>query len=274
MFGAVLLSVSLAVFLAISGTAQRQIRMELAATGTVFDRVWSMRSERLREGAGLLSRDFGFREAAATADAATIGSALDNLRQRMGIDLAFMVDTEGRVFGAELSDADRVALVSAFNDSDDPSGVFLVGRQPYQLVTAPVLTPELIGWVGFAVRLDNREMRALEELAAIPLSAVVMHRSRDGAWSDASGTPELSPPRVQRFIEDSMKAKAGPVSLDLSSGQVVALVKPLRTMDPGGGATVLMLRYPLASALAPFRSLLIVVAILGLTGLVPASTIV
>ena len=43
LFGAVLLVVSLSVFAAINQAAQRQVRAELTATGTVFDRVWSLR---------------------------------------------------------------------------------------------------------------------------------------------------------------------------------------------------------------------------------------
>src|SRR5687767_1623422 len=123
LFGVVLLVVSLAVFLAIAGVAQRQVRGELAATGTVFDRVWSLRSERLREGTSLLSRDFGFREAAATGDALTIESALQNLRNRMGVDHAFMVDAEGRIVGARFTAADQARLARAFETADDPSGV-------------------------------------------------------------------------------------------------------------------------------------------------------
>ena len=57
----------------------------------MFDRVWSLRSERLREGAALLSRDFGFREAVATGDSATIVSAMENLRRRFSIDRVFIV---------------------------------------------------------------------------------------------------------------------------------------------------------------------------------------
>ena len=270
MFGVVLLIVSVAVFLAISNVAQRQVRMELAATGTVFDRVWAMRSERLREGAGLLSRDFGFREAVATRDALTIGSALENLRLRMGIDLAFMVDAEGAVIGADFSEADRRDLARAFEVSDDPSGVFLLGGQPYQLVTAPVLSPELFGWVVFAVHLDDKEMRSLEQLSAIPLDAVVLHRSARNTWSDAAGSRELNSSTVRSFIDRSLRAKSGPAVLDLASGQVVALVKPLQTLEPGGGAA-LLLRYPLARALAPFRPLLIMVGLLGLGGLAVVS---
>ena len=270
MFGAVLLIISAAVFLAISSAAQRQVRMELAATGTVFDRIWSMRSERLAEAAALLSRDFGFREAAATRDAATIGAAVVNLRRRMGIDLAFMVDADGRVIGASLPEADRQRLVRSFAASDDPSGVFLVGGQPFQMVSAPVLSPELIGWVVFAVRLDDREMRSLEQLSAIPLTARVLHRSSRDGWSDAAGASELTRPTVRGFIDQSLKARGGPAVLRLTSGQVVALVKPLHTLEPGGGA-VLLLRYPVAQAVAPFRPLLIVVGLLGLTGLAVVS---
>ncbi|WP_397421705.1 putative bifunctional diguanylate cyclase/phosphodiesterase [Phenylobacterium sp.] len=270
MFGAVLLIISAAVFLAISSAAQRQVRMELAATGTVFDRIWSMRSERLAEAAALLSRDFGFREAAATRDAATIGAAVVNLRRRMGIDLAFMVDADGRVIGASLPEADRQRLVRSFAASDDPSGVFLVGGQPFQMVSAPVLSPELIGWVVFAVRLDDREMRSLEQLSAIPLTARVLHRSSRDGWSDAAGASELTRPTVRGFIDQSLKARGGPAVLRLTSGQVVALVKPLHTVEPGGGA-VLLLRYPVAQAVAPFRPLLIVVGLLGLTGLAVVS---
>jgi EAL domain-containing protein (putative c-di-GMP-specific phosphodiesterase class I)/GGDEF domain-containing protein len=244
--------------------------MELAATGTVFDRVWSMRSDRLAEGATLLSRDFGFREAAATRDAATIDSAVANLRRRMGIDLAFMVDSDGQVIGAALPEADRLRLVRSFAASDDPSGVFLVGGQPFQMVSAPVLSPELIGWVVFAVRLDDREMRSMEQLSAIPLTARVLYRSPKNGWSDSAGASELTRPTVRGYIDHSLKARVGPAVLETTSGHVVALVKPLHTLEPGGAA-VLLLRYPLALALAPFRPLLIIVGLLGLAGLAVVS---
>ena len=227
LFGAVLLVISAAVFIAISNAAERQVRGELAATGTVFDRVWTMRSERLREGASLLSRDFGFRAAAATRDAPTIESALENLRQRVGIDQAFMINAEGQIIGSRFSEADRVQLAKAFEVSDDPSGVFMLGNEPYQLVSAPVLSPELIGWVVFAVRLDQAEMRSLERLSAIPLQAAVLHRSPGGVWTHPRGAAELASPVAAGFIERSLKTRSGPTNLDLKGGRAVALVKPL-----------------------------------------------
>ena len=270
LFGAVLVLVSLSVFLVIASTAERQVRGELAATGTVFDRVWSLRSERLSEGASLLSRDFGFRAAAATGDAATIESALENLRRRMGLDAAFMVDAEGRIIGARIARTDQQRLLEAFQRSDDSSGVFMLGAAPYQLVSAPVLSPERIGWVVFAVRLDHREMQGLERLSAIPLSAEVLHRQSGSDWENPAAASELKTADVQTFINESLRARARPQILNLASGRAVALAKALPSLEPGGGA-VLLLRYPLARALAPFRSLLVIVGLLGAGGIAVVS---
>lgn len=267
LFGAVMLVVSLAVFLAISNAAERQVRNELAGAGAVFDRVWSLRSERLHEGASLLSRDFGFREAAATRDAATIESALENLRRRMGVDHAFMVDADGQVIGSRFSPSDLTRLTAAFDVAEDPSGVFMLGSEPYQLVSAPLLSPELIGWVVFAVRLDEAEMQALERLSAIPLDAVVLHRTGRSPWTNARAPAEVRTRLVGQVIDRSLSARvAEPQVLSLESGRAVALVKPLPSLGEGGGA-VLLLRYPLALALAPYRPLLWVVGLLGLASL-------
>jgi len=266
LFGAVLLIVSAVVFGAISHAAQRQVRDELAATGTVFDRVWSLRSERLREGAHLLSHDFGFREAAATRDAPTIVSALENLRRRLGIDSAFMVEADGTVLGAQFSPADQRQLAAAFEAADDPSGVFLLGGAPYQLVSAPVMSPELTGWVVFAVRLDEREMQALERLSSIPIEAVVLHRRSAGDWIGPDGPLGRGQGALRGFVDHSLATRSGPEILDARGGQVVALVKRLPTAQPDS-RVALVLRYPLSRALAPFRPLLFIVGLLGAAGL-------
>src|SRR5689334_10563525 len=154
LFGAVLLLVSGAVYAAISAAAQRQVQGELTASGTVFDRVWSLRSERLREGAILLSKDFGFREAVATGDAATIVSAMENLKNRFGIDRAFIVQADGRIIGDQAAEPARDAgrLTDALETGDDPAGVVMLGGRPFQVMAAPA-TPDQTAWLVFAVRL-------------------------------------------------------------------------------------------------------------------------
>lgn len=269
LFGVALVLVSGAIYSAISGAAQRQVRDELTASGAVFDRVWSLRSEQLRQGAALLSRDFGFREAVATGDGATIVSAMENLRQRLQIDLAFIVGVDGTITAADprriRPNAD--ALVEAMYEQDSPSGIFVLDGTPYQMIAAPILSPDLIGWVVFAARLDRREMSALEKLSAIPLDASVMHRAGKGWNSELTANP-AEQVRLGGFIDGALTAKSkAPRTLATPQGASLALVKPLPTLTHKGDA-VLVLSYPLARALAPYKPLLATIGGVGLLGLI------
>ncbi len=269
LFGMTLLLVSTAVFTAINGAAQHQVRGELTAAGTVFDRVWQLRSDRLREGSSLLSRDFGFREAVATGDAATIVSAMENLKQRFSIDRAFIVTNDGRMIGddtkALAEDAPR--LTAAFDAATDPSGVVMLGGHPYQVIAAPVLSPDQIGWLVFAVRLDRNEMTALEKLSAIPLSATVLSHEAKG-WRLTDQPQANDQEALSRFIDAELKKHMTTAqSLQQRDGAALALVKPLPALTRDAPA-VLVLRYPLALALAPYRLMLIIVALAGIAGLV------
>jgi EAL domain-containing protein (putative c-di-GMP-specific phosphodiesterase class I)/GGDEF domain-containing protein len=266
LFGVVILLVSMAVFAAVAQAAQRQVRDELTASGTVFDRIWSLRSERLGEGAALLSRDFGFREAVATRDRATIMSAMENLRRRMGVDRAFIIGADGAPIGAGLG-RDEARLRAAFAAGDVPSGVVMLDDAPYQVTGAPILSPELIGWVAFAVRLDATEMSALERLSALPLSATVVHREPGHGWLSDAEAARGDRAAIAEFIDRSLQAKGpSPETLRLAEGRSAALVKPLPSLD-GRGAAVLLLRYPLSRALAPYRTLLALVAAISVLGL-------
>jgi EAL domain-containing protein (putative c-di-GMP-specific phosphodiesterase class I)/GGDEF domain-containing protein len=265
LFGVTLLLVSAAAYSAISENARRQVRGELTASGAVFDRVWSLRSDQLREGAGLLSRDFGFREAVASRDAATIVSAMENLRSRFGIDVAFIIGVDGQVTALDATPVrpHAAALAAALSEADDPSGVITLGGSPYQVVAAPILSPDLIGWVVFGSKLDAREMSDLERLAAIPLKAAVLRRGGTG-W--VGGDPREQRV-VSRFIDDALAHRSTQAQgLAGAQGAAVALVKPLDPLT-GQDKAVLLLRYPLAQALAPYRALLAVIVAAGVAGL-------
>lgn len=109
-------------------------------------------------------------------------------------------------------------------------------------------------------------MSALEKLSAIPLKAAVLHR--DGqAWRVNDGSSERDRAALSAFVERALATKmTTPSVLSEPAGQSMALVKRLPTLT-GDAPAVLLLRYPLAQALAPFRPLLIVVVLAGFIGL-------
>ncbi|MBP7815039.1 MAG: response regulator [Phenylobacterium sp.] len=265
LFVALLFAILLSVYAAVARNAERVVREELSVSGLVFDRIWALRARELESGANVLARDFGFRAAVAGRDAASLQSALDDLRPRVGADAAFIVDRDGRVLTASSPSPARPgrAALNAIAGQDAAAGVFVMAGVPYQAVSAPILTPTLSGWVVFAVRLDQAEMNALEQLSAIPLRPVVLVRGADGGWKAntwAASTAELE--AVDRFLDGPQPERRAGVT---RIGREVAVIQPLAAITQD--RVVLLLRYPLAGALAPYNLLLGGLLLLTLLGI-------
>ena len=266
LFGVLLTLVAAAAYTTITQNAERAIRKELQASGTVFDRIWALRSQHLHDSASLLAHDFGFRSAVATQDMATTQSALDNLRSRLSLDKAFIVRLDGTVTGLDSTQIDEGAdnLWTALDAKDDAAGVLMIDRRPYEAISAPVMAPNLVGWVVFAARLDRADLAALERLSALPLHAELIKRDSRGLWTRPEAkTPAPADLRaIDAFAVEAAKASQSPRRLDLTSGAAIALAKPLKTLG-SGEQTALLLRYPLAAALAPYRPMLAAIGLLG-----------
>ncbi|MEA3047598.1 MAG: hypothetical protein QOJ53_1930 [Sphingomonadales bacterium] len=251
--------VAVTLYLVVAATAERQVRGELVASSTVFDRLLELRTRELGNAAGLLSRDFGFRAAVATGDPGTALSALDNLKARLGLRTAFIVGMDGSVTG--LADprlrGDARALWTAL-DAGQTSGIARLGGVPHHVVAAPIMAPSLVGWVVFAAELGPAQMQRLEQLSAIPISARVLQHGRGESWS--------AEPRLAGFV-DARIGDGAPARLVEESGTAIALVKPLHSMGEGESAA-LLLRYPLALAMAPYLPLQIAMGLTGLVGLI------
>ena len=272
LFGAAMILVSLAVYGAVSSNAEHAVRDQLTATGAVFDQVWALRSGRLQDGAGLLSRDFGFRSAVASLDRETIRSSLDNLKHRLNVDEAFMVGIDGAVIGDDSPEVQAAAAHMAVDlDEDIASGVLTLGANSYQAIAAPILSPTLTGWVVFARRLDKREMSALESLSAIPIQATVLHKTGAGAWLSASGPLKLARATdismvINQSLQQQAKSHGLPqIKIHDGLGESIAMVKSLKNL--GGDPVVLLLRYPLSMAMEAYQPLLTAVLVTGLLGI-------
>jgi diguanylate cyclase (GGDEF)-like protein len=268
LFALALSFVAGALYLVVTSTAEHQVRDQLVASSTVFDRLWDMRSHELSNAAGVVARDFGFRAAVATGDEKTAKSALDNLKARLGLPIAFIVGMDGRVTG--LADramrGDAAALWGAL-ESGEQSGVAHLGGTPHQLVAAPIMAPALTGWVVFATELGAPELKSLERLSAIPITANVLQRNGEDMWSSGRAPADQRDARaIERLIETSVEA-GEPGELNIAGGKSLALVKPLRSMG-GGKPAVLLLRYPIARAMAAYQPLHAAVAVTGAIGLV------
>jgi diguanylate cyclase (GGDEF)-like protein len=250
------------------GHARESVRAELATSGAVYDRIWALRARSLAGSADVLARDFGFRTAVASGDRPTIESAVTNLRERAGVPNAFVVDLAGDVLGN--GPADLRAVVAKL-PSELPEGrhdaVIATGHGIYRLIVSPILAPTEIGWVVFAVPLDLREMRALEHLSAIPLTATILRRDPEGHWVSGDGTI-VANPDIDRLVRRNADISgAVPATIDLPKGAAFALARRLEGRGNRPEAA-LLLSYSQSKALASYSSLQLGIALAGLLGLV------
>ena len=246
LFGIALLLATVAIYNAVSSSARAVVRNEMTASGAVYSQIWASRSDQLRQGAAVLAQDYGFREAVATNDEATVRSALDNLRNRQGVDAALVLGADGHATsaGLTLDDATLDKLFGGLDGRGVESGVLTINGQAHQVVAAPVMAPVLIGWVVFAERLDAGQMRNLESLSAIPLSASVI----TGAEAREAGVEV-----------DTMTVRT-------AEGPSMRLARTLPTFDEASPAA-LVLTYPLSRALKPYEPLFLSLGIIGLCGI-------
>ncbi|WP_244552289.1 putative bifunctional diguanylate cyclase/phosphodiesterase [Allosphingosinicella indica] len=265
LFALVLFVIALMAQVMILENAKTSVRSELTTSGSVYDRIWALRSRALSDSADVLARDFGFRGAIASNDVPTIESALENLRSRARVSTAFIVMQDGAVIGeGDAALKDGISEIPYTLPGGRGSGITAIGDEAYRIIVAPVLAPVEIGWVVFAVHLDAAEMRTLEKLSAIPLTASVLHRDAGGAWRGTGAAPDTA---MLQLAQQALSTRsAQPREIDTGEGSAIALAKPLPAIAEGE-ASVLLLRYPLARAMASFRPLQLGVLVTGLLGL-------
>jgi len=265
LFAVAMLAVSAALSSVISGAASREVQSQLQSSGAVYDRLWQQRAHELQNAAQLLAHDFGFRAAVASGDQATMQSALGNAAARLRLRSAFIVTAEGKVSSIDPG-VTRAETASLWDPLDDgrQTGVSVLAGRPRQLVAAPIMAPTLIGWVVFASDLDQREMRGLERLSAIPLHAAVVVYDK-GRWAEASGSMSALDAGAFNLAQAHVGHPAS-FEMDVGGTRSIALAKPLPTFS-GGEHAILLLAYPKAQALADAHKLQLALAAMTLLGL-------
>ena len=270
-FGAALLFISIAMHFVISHNAEQQVREDLQASSKVIDSVWSMRFQQLRDAATPLAQDFGFREAVATDDDATMRSALQNMAARLNSPSAFIVKYDGRVVGLSAKqDAANSADLWSSLDEGWQSGALRYNGASYLGVAAEINAPSLIGWLVIARPLDAKELQAINDLSFVPLSVKIVRREVGQSWvNDISGKMFDEPATMAMLNSLSpgdSHAKSG--IMEVVSDNVVHV----RALGSHGETveTALILEYSTAAALAKYDGLKYAIGITGFLGLLLA----
>jgi len=182
-----LLIVVVAVFLAVKAATQDAVRKQAQAqleVGTrVFEGLLEMRGKRLRDAVQLLSADFGFRDAVASADSATIRSVLLNHGARINANDMFLLGMDGTVLSstvAQIPEGTPFPYIQALRDLRSKNQSMLIvplQGQPHLLVDSTVMAPLPIARVVMGFSMDNDLAQELRSLSGLQVSFLsVVHR--------------------------------------------------------------------------------------------------
>lgn len=177
----VVVAAQLATFAVVTVATQRAVSSRLQQELQVGHRVWEQfqqsRSEQLLASASVLADDFGFRAAVASGDVPTLRSALGNHGTRVGADLAWLLDRDGRwQASADGTAAPAPDVLAGITQQATRDGLALqtvvVKDALYLVVMLPVMAPERVGWLAIGRRYDDTVAREYQRLTGLEAAFV------------------------------------------------------------------------------------------------------
>jgi diguanylate cyclase (GGDEF)-like protein len=227
--------------------AQAQVGIQLKTAAETAREILKFRGSQLATAVEALTSDYGFKEAVSSADSATLLSAAENQRMRIDANLVIVLAPDGNPLASTgllspTTTADLQRLIAGDSNQETWQIYCLVDGRPYQLVLAPVLAPERIGWTAMGFALDERVAADMSRLLGVDVSFMAGQRYE---YLASSVDSQQQRPRI-----DMARAReAGSFVVAGDSDKFLTWANPIRS--PNGPLT-LVLQRSLASALRPY----------------------
>lgn len=195
-----------AVQAATDAAVRSQAREQLDVGSLVFQRLLEMRGRQLHDAVQVLAADFGFKAAVASADTATIRSALANHGARINASAVMMLSLDGNL---EISTDRQISgetaqrlSVEVMQRQRDGTQIFLmpIADKIYLLVQATVAAPLPIARVMMGFQVDDAFAAELRELAHLDLTLLATQDGVADIWIST-----LSPAQREQ-LQGSMAA--------------------------------------------------------------------
>jgi diguanylate cyclase (GGDEF)-like protein len=173
----------LAVFVTSQHTVSKQIDQQLDVGLRVLDKLLQVRESALLSSAEVLTADFGFRQAIATRDSATIGSALENHAARINADLMMIVSLDGDVLQSttdalaagniDFNSPEQKQLLQQVLVEGGVAGFSVLNGKLYQLIGVTIKAPQPIAIAVIGFEMNQQLALELQSLTGLHLSFVV-----------------------------------------------------------------------------------------------------
>jgi diguanylate cyclase (GGDEF)-like protein len=229
---------------------ERQVGIQLHSAADTAREALRSRGSRFASAVGVLTSDFGFREAVSSADAPTLLSAIENQRARISADLVIVLNPDGHPVASTLgtlsakTENDLKDLIASDADGETLQLYRLIDGRPYQLVLAPVLAPEPIGWAAMGFALDDGVATDMSRLLGVDVSFVAGGEQEPPYVTSSVGRQERRP-----FVVVKDAPEATPFVVTAGADKILTWTSPIRSAN---GHLTLVLQRSLVSALRPY----------------------
>jgi diguanylate cyclase (GGDEF)-like protein len=226
-----------------------QVGEELHAASDTAREVMRFRGSQLTTSVEALSSDFGFKDAVSQRDGPTLRSAIENQGARIDSDLVMVLTPDGAPVastGGSVSaatQADLKHLIASDSDHEILQLYRLIDGRPYQLVLAPILAPDPIGWTAMGFALDDKLAAQMSKLLGVDVSFV------------AGGDQPYVASSVDRGLNlTDLKGvpEAMPYAMSVGKEKVLTWINPIRSAN---GQLNVVLQRSLAPALKPYEDI-------------------
>lgn len=230
--------------------ARAEIERGLRSAASIYTHIWDVQSRPLIIATERLSRDFTLRQAVTSGDMAMAESALVSVRETVSGDVSTLVSPDGTLMAGDMG-AEAVSIaqfLSVDEKLETRSGIMMSQGKVFYVVAAPVIAPDLSGWVVLGTRLDLSELNSLLPRSDSPLTMRLVTQEADGRW--LSNGQQLSGPATASLpanIDKSLSRATTQSHAAVTTNDVIAYAVQLRSMDPSR-PVVLLSTYPVKEA--------------------------
>ncbi len=171
---------------ATSSAVRSQALAQLDVGARVFERLLDVRGRRLADGVQLLAADFGFRDAVASGDSATMRSVLLNHGKRINASDMILLGMDGKVLASTLSEVPEGSTFKydqSLREARRNRQVMLIvplQGKPHLLVEASVLAPLPIARVVMGFSMDGAFADELRSLSNLEVSFLAIEKDQSG----------------------------------------------------------------------------------------------
>jgi len=257
-----LLLIQAAVYGVVQVNVERNVRGQVKQELVIGDKVWwqlmDQNAQRLRFGAEVVAKDFGFRSALGTGDTETLRSTLENHGGRVNATVTAFLDPQFalQATGFEIAAQDKLAPVlhrvaMELGRGELTYKIEQIDAKLFQFVMVPVKAPLTIGWVLMGFALEQAQADSMFQLSGVQIALL----SESGKLL-LSSLPEAS--------VNQLSALAPSADLVLANDTLVVQRSEVRAQAKGIKTYVLR---SLDDVVAPYRKVQLALLLITAVGL-------